>query len=188
MKAMGVATIVGLASNTASAETTETGNLLAPDRHGPMRTGLFTVEIDDVDVQGWQSVTIPGSSTEQGQYREGEDPDQQEENGEGNETDHERNLWGQPTYDDLEMERGVFRDDPLIWEWRKAVEEGRVEEALKNVTVILRDEEGRHQISWEFTAAWPKEYDPPELDASAGGDIATESITVAYDRMIREEV
>jgi len=32
-----------------------------------------------------------------------------------------------------------------------------------------------------------KDYDPPELDASADGDVATESITVAFDKMIRTE-
>jgi phage tail-like protein len=146
-----------------------------PDRHGPMRTGRFKVEIDDVEVPGWRSVTIPGSSTEQGEYREGDEPD------------YEKKIWGQTTFDDLEMERGVQPDDTAIFDWRQDVIEGRVDDGRKEVAVILMDEEGQPQIRWEFQEAWVKDYDPPELDASADGNVATESITVAYDKMVRTE-
>jgi phage tail-like protein len=140
-----------------------------------MRTGRFKVEIDDVEVPGWRSVTIPGSSTEQGEYREGDEPD------------YEKKIWGQTTFDDLEMERGVQPDDTAIFDWRQDVIEGRVDDGRKEVAVILMDEEGQPQIRWEFQEAWVKDYDPPELDASADGNVATESITVAYDKMVRTE-
>lgn len=147
-----------------------------PDRHGPVRTGRFKVEIDEVEVPGWRTVTIPSSSTEQGEYRE------------GNEPDHEKKLWGQTTYDDLEMERGVQPGDTAVFDWRQSVIEGRVDNGRKEVAVTLMDEEGQPQIRWEFTNAWIKDYDPPDLDASADGDVATESVTVAFDKMVRAEV
>ena len=147
-----------------------------PDRHGPVRTGRFRVEIDEVEVPGWRSVTIPSSSTEQGEYRE------------GNEPDYEKKLWGQTTFDDLEMERGVQPGDTAIFDWRQDVIEGRVDNGRKEIAVTLMDEEGQAQIRWEFTNAWIKDYDPPDLDASADGDVATESITVAFDKMVRAEV
>jgi phage tail-like protein len=140
-----------------------------------MRTGRFKVEIDDVEVPGWRSVTIPGSSTEKGEYREGDEPD------------YERQLWGQTTFDDLEMERGVKPGDTAIFDWRQSVMEGRVDEGRKELAVVLMDEEGQPRIRWEFQEAWVKDYDPPELDASADGDVATESITVAFDKMVRTE-
>jgi len=146
------------------------------DRHGPMKTGLFTVKIDEVEIEGWQSVTIPGSSTEEGSYREGKDPD------------YEKKLWGQTTFDDLEMERGVKPGDTRIWEWRQDIMAGKADSGRKQIAITLQDEEGQSQIEWQFTEAWIKEYDPPELDASADGDVATESITVAFDKMVREEV
>jgi phage tail-like protein len=146
-----------------------------PDRHGPMRTGRFKVEINDVEVPGWRSVTIPSSSTEQGEYRE------------GNEPDYEKKIWGQTTFDDLEMERGVQPGDTAIYDWRQSVRQGSVDAGRKDVAVVLMDEEGEPQIRWEFTGCWIKEYSPPELDASADGDTATESITVAFDKMVRAE-
>lgn len=147
-----------------------------PDRHAPLRTGRFKVEIDEVEVPGWQSVTVPSSTTEQGTYREGDEPD------------HERKVWGQTTYDDLEMERGVQPGDTAIYDWRQSVIQGQVDSGRKQVAITLLDEEGNPQIRWELQGAWPKEYSPPELDASADGDVATESITVAYEKFERAEV
>lgn len=145
-----------------------------PDRHGPMRTGRFKVEIDDVEVPGWRSVTIPSRTTEQGEYREGNAPE------------YEKKIWGQTTFEDLEMERGVQPDDTALFDWHESVRQGQVENGRKSVAVVLMDEEGESQIRWEFTEAWIKEYSPPELDASADGDVAIESITVAYDKMVRK--
>lgn len=142
-----------------------------PDRHGPMRTGRFTVEIDDVEVEGWREVTIPGSATEEGQYRDGDDPD------------YEKKLWGQTTWDDLEMERGVQPGDSRIYDWREEVIQGRVDEGRKEVTITLLDEAGEPLIRWGFQNAWLKAYDPPTLDASGDSDVATENVTVSFDGM-----
>jgi phage tail-like protein len=149
--------------------------VVAVDRHGPMRTGRFKVQIDDVEVPGWQSVTIPSRSTEQGEYREGNDPD------------YEKKVWGQTTFDDLEMERGLRPGDTKLHDWVEDIQAGNADSGRKEIAVILLDEEGAEQIRWEFQDAWIKQYDPPELDASADGDVATEEITVAYDQMARKE-
>jgi phage tail-like protein len=137
-----------------------------------MRTGRFKVEIDDVEVSGWQTVTIPGTSIETTDYREGED------------SDHTRKLWGQTTYEDLEMERQMT--DTTVYDWHKKVIQGRTEEGRKTVRVTLQNAEGVDTIRWEFTNAWIKEYQPPELDAGTEGDVAKESVAVVFDEMLRE--
>jgi phage tail-like protein len=128
-----------------------------------------------VQVAGWQSVTIPGISVEQGSYRE------------GNEAKHEKKLWGQPTFDDLEMERGVKPDDTKLHDWHSAIQAGKADAARKEIAVKMQDEEGQATTRFTFADAWPKEYNPPSLDATAAGDMTTESITVAFDAMIRTE-
>lgn len=145
------------------------------DRHGPMKTGRFEVQIDDVEVAGWQTVTIPSISVEQGEYRE------------GNDADHEKKLWGQVTFDDLEMERGVKPGDTELYDWVKDIQAGKADEGRKEIAIKVNNEEGEMQLQWEFTKAWIKDYSPPELDASADGDVATESVTIAFDEMIRTE-
>lgn len=151
------------------------------DRHGPMRTGRFKVEIDDVEISGWRSVTIPSST------------------GDGTaqvihfDHVHEQDLWEQTEFDDLEndshirMERGVQPGDTRIFDWREEVRLGELDDGGHEVAIVPMDEEGEPQIRWEFQSAWIKDYDPPELDADADGDVATESITVAFDKMVREE-
>ena len=162
MKAVGLAAIVGLASGSAGAQQRS-----LTDRHGPMRTG-FTVEVDGREIEGFRSVTIPSSST------------QTADSGDDGELG------------DLEMEREVGKVDPhlsMLWEWHMAAVEGRVDEARKEIAVTMLDEEGEPQIRWEFEAAWVGDYDPPDLDASADGDVATESVTISgFNRMVREEV
>lgn len=146
-----------------------------PDRHGPMRTGQFRVEIDDVEVPGFRTVEIPSRTTQQGEYRE------------GNDADHEKKIWGQTTFGNLSMERGVKPGDTKLYDWAEAVRMGNADEGRKEISVTLMDEEGQPQIQWQFFEAWIRHYDPPDLDASADGDVATESIVVAFDKMVREE-
>ncbi|ERH08556.1 MAG: conserved hypothetical phage tail region protein [halophilic archaeon J07HX64] len=141
-------------------------------QHGPMRTGRFKVELDGKTVPGWRGVTIPSRSTEQDSYKNGSDGETE---------------WGQTTFDDLEMERGVKPDDTTFYDWAEAVEEGNVEEGRKEIAVVLLDENGEARVRWELKEAWIKDYDPPELEDSADGEVATEQITVAYDKMLRKE-
>jgi phage tail-like protein len=140
-----------------------------PDRHGPMKTGRFTVAVDGVEVPGFRAVDLPRRYTET-------------DNGRG---DDDTALWGQTEYDDLTMERGVAAKDTAVLDWRRAVEAGRADDGRKTVTVSVQDEEGTTQLRWEFRNAWPKEYDPPTLDATASDGIATESFSLAFGEMER---
>lgn len=175
MKVTGLLTLVGLASTSGSGHR-EVRRQPARGRDGPLERDDFTVAIEGETVPGWQSVTIPGVATEQGEYREGDD------------TDHERKTWGRTTYDDLEMERGVYPGDTRLHDWHRAVLEGRTDHGRKELSVTLLDPQGDPQFRWAFEGAWIAEYDPPELDASADGEVATESVTIAYDKMERTEV
>ncbi|WP_254822942.1 phage tail protein [Haloglomus halophilum] len=146
------------------------------DRHGPLRTGRFVVEIDGVQVDGFQVVDLPARSTKETEYREGSDPD------------HQRKLAGGTEYEDLTMERGAKKNDASLYEWRRSIDQGKMEEGRKDLAVVLQDENGEAAIRWEFTNAWPKRYDPPTLDATAeGGGVATESVTIVFDEMQRPE-
>jgi phage tail-like protein len=133
----------------------------------------FSVEVDGVSVAGFRSVDLPRRSTELVDYEEGGDGAQ-------------RTVGGRTEYEDLTMERGVMKDDSTLWDWRKDIEQGKVDEGRKTVRVSLQDEEGTARMTWEFTNAWPRGYEPPELDTTADSDdVATESVTVVFDEMKR---
>ncbi|QLG48116.1 phage tail protein [Natrinema halophilum] len=151
-------------------------NTNTQDRHGPMRTGRFTVQINDTEIAGFQHVKIPGSSTERDEYRDGSDPD------------YEKKLWGKTTYDELELVRGFVPGDPVLREWKDDVIAGKVDSGRKKVTVSLMNEDGEAVIEWQFSNSWITEYEPPELDANAEENVGTEAVTVAFDKMVRTEV
>jgi len=146
-----------------------------PDRRGPLRNSRFLVEIDGIAISGFERVDLPSNETRQGEYRE------------GNEPPRNRKLWGTTEYADLVLERGVDADGTTLFDWRKEVTDGKVDEARSAVAVQLLDEEGQSQARWQFSQAWPKRYEPPTLDANGGGTTATETLVVAYSEMERTQ-
>jgi phage tail-like protein len=169
LKGAGAITLLSLGTSAGSGAQTEVRPAVDPQNQ--ITTGRFEVRIDDVQVQGWEAVTIPGTMVEQTAYREGNDPD------------HQRQLWGQTNYGDLTMRR-VFRSgETQVREWRDAVTEGRTSEARKTVTVELMDETGAPQVRWDFEDAWVKAYDPITLSTSQEDGPAMESVSVTFGDM-----
>lgn len=140
------------------------------DRHGPIRTGIFTVEIDGVEIPGWRSITIPSSSTEQ------------EDNGDGGTPTF------QTTFQDLHMERGMQPGDTYLMDWRDTIAEGNDEDELRDIVITQLDEEHEPLFEYTFDDAWIKYYKPPSLDAAADGDIATEEVTLGFENMDHEDL
>lgn len=145
-----------------------------PDRHGPYRNARFLLEFDDIVRAGFSSVTIPENSTEPVEYREGNDPPTM------------RKLWGLNDFGTLTLEGGVTDDSMELFEWRKLVEQGNVDDARQDIAVIVLDEEGNSGPRWEFRRAWPINYNAPELDAT-GADVAIESLEIEHEGMERVE-
>jgi phage tail-like protein len=143
-----------------------------PDRHGPYRNVRFLLEIDGITRAGFSTASIPENSTEVTEYREGNDPPTV------------RKLWNLNDYGTLTLESGTTDDSIELFEWRKAVENGKVEDARRSIAVVVLDEEGSTGPRWEFKNAWPTNYDAPDLDAT-GGDVAIESIEIAHEGMER---
>lgn len=142
-----------------------------PDRHGPYRNFRYLLEIDGIAEAGFTECTIPEASTELIEYRE------------GNEAPTVRKLVGLNTYGDLVMQRGVT-DSLALFEWRKLVKQGKLDEARRAIAVLILDEEGSPGPRWEFRDAWPRQYDAPDLDAT-DNEVAIESLTVVHEGMER---
>ena len=150
-----------------------------PDTHGPLRKTEFKVELDGVNVPGFIEVELPSKRTRQIEYREGSDPS------------HNRKLWGDTEYDDLVLVRGATTENKNLDKWRKAVDEGKMEEARKNIAVIVMNEVGDSILRFEFSKAWIKEYRPPRLDSHGGAgeaNLATEEFVITFDEMDRKNV
>lgn len=146
-----------------------------PDTHGPYRNARFRLEIDQIDVAGFSSATIPENSTEEIEYREGTDPPTA------------RKLGSLNDYGTLTLETGTTDSSIELYEWRRLVEQGRLDEARSEVAVVVLDTEGEAGARWEFAAAWPKRYEAPDLDAT-GNEVTIETLEVVHEGMERVEL
>lgn len=175
MQALGAIGLAGALSGSAAASTAQDG--IPQQVAGPTPTSRFLVEIDGIEIAGFSGVGLPPSGIEEGEYREGNYPPQNQK------------LWSQSEYDDLTLERGVRAGETQLYDWFMQVKEGKLEEARRSIAVSILNSTGEPAVRYEFTKAWPKEYSPPELDAFATGreNVATEEITIAYERYERVE-
>lgn len=115
-------------------------------------------------------ITVPGRTVEQDSYREGDD------------AEYSKKTWGQPSFDDLEMERGVKPGDTKMHDWFEDVRAGSADSATKEISVRMQNEEGGGKIDIAFihadgsVSSYRLDVDgdsEPSEDESNGGDPQT---------------
>ncbi len=142
------------------------------ERKDPYRQFRFLLEIDGIVQAGFSEVTIPDTTSDVVEYRE------------GNELTTVRKLPGLTKYGNVTLKWGITDSLELYENWRKPVEDGKMADARKNVAIILMNEEGSPAARWEFVEAWPSKYDAPDLNAK-GTDVAVETLEVVHEGMKR---
>jgi len=142
-------------------------------RIDPYRNFRFQVEVDSLNIGAFSDVTIPDSTSDVVDYRDGNDPP------------FLRKLPGLTKHAVLTLKKGVI-DKIDLFEWRKQVEEGKMDKARRALAVILMDEEGNAAARWDFTNAWPSKYDAPDLTAK-GNDVAIETLEITFEEMARTQ-
>jgi phage tail-like protein len=140
-------------------------------RKDPYRNFRFLVEIDSIVQAGFSEATIPDSTQDPIEYREGNEPP----------TSHK--IPGLIKYGNVTLKWGIT-DSLELYNWRKLVEQGKMKQARRNLAIILLDEEGAPKARWEFQDAWPNKYDAPDMNAK-GTDIAIETLEVVHEGMAR---
>jgi len=140
-------------------------------RKDPYQNFRYLVEIDGIAQAGFSEATIPDSAQDPIEYRE------------GNEPPTVRKLPGLIKYGNVTLKWGTT-DSLDLYNWRKQVEQGKMEDARRNMAIILLDDEGSPAGRWEFTDAWPSKYDAPDLSAK-GTDIAIETLEIVCEGMTR---
>jgi phage tail-like protein len=141
------------------------------ERVDPYKNFRFLVEIDGIVQAGFSEASIPDSTQEPIEYRE------------GNQSPTVRKLPGLVKYGNLTLKWGIT-DSMALYDLRKLVEQGKTKDARRNLAVILLDEEGNSAARWEFVEAWPSKYDAPNLDGK-GNDVAVETLEIVHEGMSR---
>jgi phage tail-like protein len=86
---------------------------------------------------------------------------------------------GNTKWGDIELKRGVDRDKSL-WNWRKLVIAGKLDDARKNCTITMLDFAGQPVVTYSIINAWPKKYTGAGLKADSN-EVAVEGITLCHE-------
>lgn len=143
------------------------------DRKDPYRGARYRLEIDGITQAGFSEATIPDTTQDPIEYRE------------GNEPNTVRKIPGLTKYGNITLKWGIT-DSMDLYNWRKQVEDGQIAKARKTIAIVIINDEGKDASRWEFGEAWPTKYDAPDLNAT-GSDIAVETLEICHEGMIRKK-
>jgi phage tail-like protein len=90
---------------------------------------------------------------------------------------------GELKWSNIVMKRGVTEVLEL-WEWRQQIEDGKVDDARKNGSVVMYNQNNEEMARWNFEAGWPSKITGPQLNAN-NNDIAIEEITICHEGLKR---
>lgn len=130
----------------------------------------FQIEIDSVAIAQFKEVSGLSSETE---------IIEQKENTKGGKLVI-RKTPGYHKWGDITLKRGVTSDKAL-WEWRKKVEQGDIQGARKNGSVVIYDyKTATEKLRFNFTNAWPSKMEIDALQAG-GSEMLVETCTITHE-------
>jgi phage tail-like protein len=141
------------------------------DRTDPYRNFRFKVELDGIESAAFSEATIPDSTTDPVDYREGTDPT------------HQKKLSGLTKYGNVTLKK-VITDNLELYDWRKQIEALGAVSNRKNISLILVDEEGNDKSRWDIVEAWPTKYDPSDFSAK-GNEVLIETLEIVHEGITR---
>ncbi len=142
-------------------------------RTDPYRNFRFRVEIDGIQTASFSEATIPDTSTDTVDYREGTD------------LPNQKKLSGLVKYGNITLKKGLT-DSMELYEWRKLVEQSGAAKARKNISLILTDEEGNDKARWDIVEAWPTKYDPSDFSAKSN-EVIIETLEIVHEGVTRKK-
>ena len=140
-------------------------------RRDPYTNARFKLQIEGIEQAAFVECAIADSSTEAVEYRTGDMPGSAQKQP------------GLTKYGNITLKWGLS-DSKILWDWRKLVVDGDMENARKNGSIIIMDEKGEPKVQWDFLNGWPSKYDPSDLNAK-GNDIAIETLEITHEGLAR---
>ncbi len=94
-----------------------------------------------------------------------------------------RKVPGRLKWGDIVLKRGITASMDF-YDWRKQVEEGKVEGARKDGSVVMYDQAHAEVARWNFSKGWPSKISGPSVKAD-GNDIGVEELTIVHEGIKR---
>lgn len=90
---------------------------------------------------------------------------------------------GRIKFQDIVLKRGIT-EEMDIWEWRKEVEDGNVDDARTNGSIVMYDQSLQESARWNFERAWPLKVTGPSLKSDSN-EIGIEELTIVHEFLER---
>jgi phage tail-like protein len=90
-----------------------------------------------------------------------------------------KKLPGPHKWGDITLKRGVTTDKSL-WEWRKKVEAGMIDQARKNGSIVLYDYKHGEVHRFNFQNGWPSKIELGSLQAGST-EMLAETVTITHE-------
>lgn len=86
---------------------------------------------------------------------------------------------GRLKWENITLKRGITSNMD-IWDWRKMVEDGDVEGARRNGSIVMYDQTGSEVARWNFEKAWPSKVSGPQPKADSN-EIGVEEVQLVHE-------
>lgn len=90
---------------------------------------------------------------------------------------------GRLKWQKVNLKRGIT-DSMDAWNWRKLVEQGNVDGARANGSIVMVDQNGAEVARWNFLRAWPTKISGPSLNSSTN-EVGVEELEIAHEGLER---
>jgi phage tail-like protein len=144
-----------------------------PDREDPLVGCQFSLEIQGVIKGYFTEVSGLGSEHEIVEHKV------VDESGH----DMVMKVPGRLKWSDITLKRGITSSMD-VWDWRKQVEDGDVQGARKNGSVVMYDQSFSQIARWNFSNAWPSKVSGPSLNAQ-NNEFGIEEMVVVHEGIER---
>jgi phage tail-like protein len=86
---------------------------------------------------------------------------------------------GRMKWNNITLKRGIT-DSMDMWQWRKLVEQGQIDDARKNGSIVMFNQRGDEVARWDFVGAWPSKLSGPTANAS-NNEVAIEELEITHE-------
>jgi phage tail-like protein len=93
---------------------------------------------------------------------------------------------GRLKWENITLKRGITSSMD-IWDWRKQVEDGGVNQARRDGSITMFDQQLNPVARWEFQRAWPVKVSGPQ-PKSDSNEISIEELTLAHEYISRVKI
>ncbi|HEU4420999.1 MAG TPA: phage tail protein [Pilimelia sp.] len=90
-----------------------------------------------------------------------------------------KKLPGARKWGDITLKRGKT-DNPAFWKWLKEVQDGKIDSARRNASIVLYDYERGEKARFNIMNCWPSKVSVGNLQAG-GSEVTLEECTLVHE-------